>query len=151
MSILLRTFPKSSPKEVPEFVDDEQEDDEEYEDDWEDETDDWEGEEEYESLRKTLFELHDTSMTAEWLEPEPSIKEALMKEFAQEKKGSFRIWLNSLFVMPEIVWYKRPAVQVAFAGVCALIAVVFILKMENKRPDSASTKGANNSISIGRN
>jgi hypothetical protein len=106
-----------------------------------------EGEEEYESLRKTLFELHDTSMTAEWLEPEPSIKEALMKEFAQEKKGSFRIWLNSLFVIPEIVWYRRPAIQVTFAGVCALIAVVFILKMENKRPDIASTKGANNSIS----
>ncbi len=96
-----------------------------------------EGEEEYESLRKTLFELHDAALASDWLEPDPAIKAALMQEFAQEKKGGFRIWLNSLFVMPDVVWYRRPALQVAFASVLVLIVVVFFFNTKNDQSATA--------------
>lgn len=106
-----------------------------------------EGEDEYESLRKTLFELHDAALASDWLEPDPSIKMALMQEFAQEKKGGFRIWLNSLFAMPEVVWYRRPALQVAFASVIVLVAVVFFFNIKNDQWAAAENVPIKNSES----
>ncbi len=84
-------------------------------------------EEEYNSLRSMLFTLHDASLQDEWLEPDPSIKKALLKEFASEKKGGFMVWLNGIFVMPEITWYRRPAFQVAFATAIILIASIWFV------------------------
>ncbi len=79
-----------------------------------------ESQDEYESLRKTLFEVHNASNDADWLEPDPSLKRNLMAEFAREKKGGFFIWLNTLFSMPtisDIPWFRRPAFQVAMVSV----------------------------------
>ena len=84
-------------------------------------------EEEYNCLRSMLFTLHDVSLQDEWLEPDPSIKKALLKEFAAEKKGGFMVWLNGIFAMPEITWYRRPAFQVAFATAIILIASIWFV------------------------
>jgi hypothetical protein len=84
------------------------------------------GQEEYESLRSTLFLMHDTANTDDWQEPDPVIKANLMREFAGEEKKGFFIWLNSLFAMPtmpEIVWYRRPAVRYAFVSLVLLFGV----------------------------
>lgn len=86
-------------------------------------------EEEYNSLRSMLFTLHDQSFQDEWLEPDPSIKKNLMKEFASEKKGGFLVWLNGIFAMPEITWYRRPAVQWSFAAVLILIGGIWFFKL----------------------
>lgn len=87
-----------------------------------------EGPEEYESMRKTLFELRNASKNGEWLDPDPSLKAELMKEFATENKSGFRVWLNSLFVMPEVIWYKQPAFRLAMATCVVVFGIVIVMR-----------------------
>lgn len=85
------------------------------------------GVEEYESMRRMLLELKNSEGTDEWLTPDPSIKKALMAEFARERKGRFSIWLNSLFAMPERPIYMQRGVQWSF-GVAVIAGAFFFLK-----------------------
>jgi hypothetical protein len=87
-----------------------------------------ESQDEYESLRKTLFEVHNSSNDSDWLEPDHSLKRDLMAEFAREKRGGFFIWLNTLFSMPtvsDIPWFRRPAFQVAMVSVLVFTGGLF--------------------------
>jgi hypothetical protein len=86
-----------------------------------------EGVEEYESMRRMLLELKNSEGTDEWLTPDPSIKKALMAEFARERKGRFGIWLNSLFAMPERPIYMQRGVQWSF-GVVLIAGAFFFFK-----------------------
>ena len=86
-----------------------------------------EGIEEYESMRRMLLELKNSEGTDEWLTPDPSIKKALMAEFARERKGRFSIWLNSLFAMPERPIYMQRGVQWSF-GVALIAGAFFFFK-----------------------
>lgn len=90
--------------------------------------------EEYDSLRKTLFELRDAANDGTWLEPDASLKKDLMAQFASEEKGGFRIWLNSLFTWPDVQWYRQPALRVAFAGACVVIGVLFFINYDKNEP-----------------
>lgn len=85
------------------------------------------GVEEYESMRRMLLELKNSEGTDEWLTPDPSIKKALMAEFARERKGRFSIWLNSLFAMPERPIYMQRGVQWSF-GVAVIAGAFFFVK-----------------------
>lgn len=119
-----------------------------------------EGIEEYESMRRMLLELKNSEGTDEWLTPDPSIKKALMAEFARERKGRFSIWLNSLFAMPERPIYMQRGVQWSF-GV-ALIAGAFFFfkpngnqivlaenqKTENQDGNSAKTDTTQNGTAL---
>jgi hypothetical protein len=69
--------------------------------------------EEYESMRQTLFELRDAASQGDWLQPDTSIKKALLAEFSSERKSAFRVWLNSLFAWPDVRWYRQPVLQLA--------------------------------------
>lgn len=88
-------------------------------------------EEEYESLRQTLFHMQDAPDYEEWLEPDPDIKKNLLAEFAGEEKFGFKIWLNNLFhgIIPD--WVKQPAFGVVFATACVAIVVMIFLKNRN--------------------
>ena len=85
-----------------------------------------EGPEEYDSLRQTLFLMHDAADQDEWMEPDPSIRKNLMAQFVSEEKKGFFVWLNSLFAapsLPDMPWYRKPAMRYAFASV-TLLAVI---------------------------
>jgi len=98
-----------------------------------------EGPGEYESMRKTLFEVRNASNQGEWLEPDPQIKAELMKKFAAEKKSRFRIWLNSLFVLPEIKWYRQPTFRLSMAAFVVVIGLLVVfLQSENAEQQVAS-------------
>jgi hypothetical protein len=100
-----------------------------------------EGEAEYESLRRTLFELHDVSKTDEWLEPDASLKRELMREFASERRRGFSIWLNNLFAAPEIPWFRQKGYALALGTLALLVGLTFLFLpktntqlAENKQP-----------------
>jgi len=98
-----------------------------------------EGPGEYESMRKTLFEVRNASNQGEWLEPDPQIKAELMKKFAAEKKSRFRIWLNSLFVLPEIKWYRQPTFRLSMAAFVVVIGLLVVFQQsENAEQQVAS-------------
>ena len=70
--------------------------------------------------------MHDAADQDEWLEPDPSIRKNLMAQFVREEKKGFFVWLNGLFsapFLPEMPWYRKPAMRYAFASV-TLLAVV---------------------------
>lgn len=98
--------------------------------------------EEYESLRKTLFDLRDASQQGEWLEPDASLKKDLMAQFVTEEKGGFRVWLNSLFVWPDVQWYRQPALRVAFAGACVIAVAVFFINYNDSTPQNTLAENA---------
>jgi len=88
-------------------------------------------EEEYENLRTTLLEIQSMHTDQEWFDPDPQLKEELMASFAAENRGGFRIWLNSLFVVPELPFYRRPAFQLAF-GIAILVGGFFFFQNQDK-------------------
>jgi hypothetical protein len=99
-----------------------------------------ENQDEYESLRKTLFEVHNSSNDADWLEPDHSLKRDLMAEFAREKRGGFFIWLNTLFSMPtvsDIPWFRRPAFQVAMVSVLVVTGGLFWYNKQDRAANMA--------------
>jgi hypothetical protein len=87
-----------------------------------------EGVEEYESMRKMLLELKNSSVQDDWLTPDASLKKALMAEFAKERKGRFSIWLNSLFAMPERPFYRQTGVQWSFGLVVIALGTFIFLQ-----------------------
>lgn len=95
------------------------------------------GPDEYESMRKTLFDVMDASHNGEWMEPDASLKQELLNEFNREKKSRFVVWLNSFFLFPEVRWYRQPVLQ--FAVVSVLVAgVTFFLLKGNEQKDLLS-------------
>jgi hypothetical protein len=88
---------------------------------------DIEGEEEYESLRSTLYTLHDIAFQDEMLEPDPAIKKALMREFEVSERRGFTVWLNSVFTAQEGSRFRQPAFRYGLAAACIVaIALVFV-------------------------
>lgn len=108
--------------------------------------------EEYESMRQTLFELRDAASQGDWLQPDASIKKALMVEFSSEQKGSFRVWLNSLFTWPDVRWYRQPVLQLAIVvvvittGLWLLVSnreqQIIIAEAETKSSEESTTTPA---------
>jgi hypothetical protein len=99
------------------------------------------GPDEYESMRKMWHELNQGASGEEWLEPDPAIRKNLMALFPSEKKGGFRVWLNTLFSSlnpPQITWYRRPAVQFAFG--LAVIAVAIWIAVPDNQPELAELR-----------
>lgn len=80
--------------------------------------------EEYESLRKTLFELRDASRNDEWIEPDAKLKRELMAEFSRERRGGFFVWLNALFALPSRPWYRQTGWQVSLASVALIVGLL---------------------------
>ena len=60
------------------------------------------GPEEYEQVRRTLLAVAAHMEKDVEIEPDPDIKQALMSKFANEDKGGFTYWLNSVqaFLLP---------------------------------------------------
>lgn len=94
-------------------------------------------EEEYEEVRRTLLAVaHHMDQEPE-LQPDPSIKQALLQEMAhsgaaKEERGDFTIWLNSLgafFFPPGRSFYAQPGLQLAFTLV--LVVGLFLLFRPN--------------------
>jgi hypothetical protein len=106
------------------------------------------GEEEYESLRKTLFELHDSLQRENWLEPDPSIKSALLAEFSSEKKAGFKVWLNHLFATINFDWFRRPAFAISFATACIAVAIFFIVTNKQEVQHAANNVPVETSASV---
>ena len=104
-----------------------------------------EGIEEYESMRRMLLELKNSEGTDEWLTPDPSIKKALMAEFARERKGRFGIWLNSLFAMPERPIYMQRGVQWSF-GVALIAGAFFFFKPNGNQTLLAENQKTENQV-----
>lgn len=106
-----------------------------------------EGVEEYESMRKMLLELKNSSIQDDWLTPDASLKKALMAEFAKERKGRFSIWLNSLFAMPERPFYRQTGVQWSFGLAVVAVGTFFFLQQspnvtelaENNNPSQSNS------------
>ena len=103
------------------------------------------GVEEYESMRRMLLELKNSEGTDEWLTPDPSIKKALMAEFARERKGRFSIWLNSLFAMPERPIYMQRGVQWSF-GVALIAGAFFFFKPNGNQTLLAENQKTENQV-----
>jgi hypothetical protein len=108
-----------------------------------------ENQDEYESLRKTLFEVHNSSNDSDWLEPDHSLKRDLMAEFSREKRGRFFVWLNALFSMPtvsDIPWFRRPAFQVAMVSVLLFTGGLFWYNAQKNETTMAEVKDNNHHI-----
>lgn len=96
--------------------------------------------EEYESLRKTLFEVRDASRNDEWIEPDARLKRDLMTEFSREKRGGFFVWLNTLFAAPSRPWYQQTGWQVSLASLALLVGLVVLWP----RPNTATLAALDN-------
>ncbi|MDZ4822152.1 MAG: hypothetical protein SH856_01710 [Flavobacteriales bacterium] len=99
-----------------------------------------EDEDEYESIRKTLFEVQLDSRNNKWLEPDASIRKNLMAQFSTEHKRGFFIWLNSLFAMPERSWGMRPAYVLVIASVVIVAGVLFFMNQSGNQSLIAENK-----------
>lgn len=99
-------------------------------------------EEEYESMRKMLRDILEQQDYSALPEPPASIKANLLAEFAQEKKGGFAIWLNSLFAMPEKPWYAQNGVKygLVLAGMFAGAFLLFNLPNNTDQIAQLETK-----------
>ncbi|MFN8700443.1 MAG: hypothetical protein ACK500_00400 [Flavobacteriales bacterium] len=99
------------------------------------------GPEEYESMRKMWHELNQGASGEDWLEPDPAIRQNLMALFPSANRGGFRVWLNTLFSSfnpPQIIWYRRPAVQ--FVVGLAVIAVAVWIAVPDRMPELAELR-----------
>ncbi|MBL7942121.1 MAG: hypothetical protein JNM00_05115, partial [Flavobacteriales bacterium] len=81
--------------------------------------------EEYESIRRTLFEIQAAQQNDQWLEPDASIRHNLMAEFEVERRNGFTVWLNSLFAMPLENWSAGRKLAFAVASVVLVSAILF--------------------------
>jgi hypothetical protein len=103
------------------------------------------GREEYESLRRTLLELHKTGSHDEWLEPDPHLKRTLMAEFQRERRSGFTVWLNALFSAPAGPWLRRPAFQLAL-GTALIVGVAIMLWPDKKKPEFTELRKEENPL-----
>jgi hypothetical protein len=81
--------------------------------------------EEYESIRRTLFEIQAAQQNDQWLEPDASIRENLMAQFETERRNGFTVWLNSLFVMPLENWSSGRKLAFTIASVVVVSGILF--------------------------
>jgi hypothetical protein len=74
-----------------------------------------ENRDEYESIRRTLFEIQATRDDEKWLDPDPSIRRNLMAAFRDRPAVSLTVWLNALFAPAPSRWghFGRPALALA--------------------------------------
>jgi hypothetical protein len=104
--------------------------------------------EEYESMRQTLFELRDAASQGDWLQPDASIKKALLAEFSSEQKGLFRVWLNSLFTWPDVRWYRQPVLQLAMVVLVITTGVWLLMSSGEQQQLIAEVKTKSSEESI---
>lgn len=109
-----------------------------------------EGEDEYESLRSTLFMMHDLASNDEWIEPDASLKKELMREFAREEKKGFVIWLNSLFAFTQEgpLWRQRTAMRYALGGALVLAGIGFFVVRSQRQREIAAVPAKEVTITL---
>ena len=97
--------------------------------------------EEYMKMRSLMLDL-DEQQWDSTPDPNPRIKEFLVRKHKEERKGSMKIWLNGLFgfATPETSWYQKPAFQLALASGLILITVVGLLQINTERNTLAMNK-----------
>lgn len=76
------------------------------------------GPEDYESMRRTLFAVREEISKGSSIKPDPAVRSRLLENFTTEEKGGWKVWLNSLFVLPE---RRQWAIPVAIAAVSLLV------------------------------
>ena len=88
-------------------------------------------EKEFNQLKKLMTSLIEDKKTEEIIEPDPSIKIALMKEFNNKSKIN-KIWYNTLLIQlfpKEKRFYQMPGIQIA--GVAASLLLVLNVFLTN--------------------
>ena len=99
---------------------------------------------EYATMRKTLLTVVAASNDHDRIVPDPAVKDSLLAEFGSQKKGGITVWLNSIFVWlapPKIEWYRKPAFQMAFAGIALIIGIFVFTPSEEIRFADAAKPG----------
>lgn len=100
-------------------------------------------EKEFNQLKKLMTSLIEDKKTEEIIEPDPSIKIALMKEFNNKSKIN-KIWYNTLLIQlfpKEKRFYQMPGIQIA--GVAASLLLVLNVFLTND-PTSKENQVAKN-------
>ena len=100
-------------------------------------------EKEFNQLKKLMTSLIEDKKTEEIIEPDPSIKIALMKEFNNKSKIN-KIWYNTLLIQlfpKEKRFYQMPGIQIA--GVAASLLLVLNVFLTND-PSSKENQVAKN-------
>ena len=100
-------------------------------------------EKEFNQLKKLMTSLIEDKKTEEIIEPDPSIKIALMKEFNNKSKIN-KIWYNTLLIQlfpKEKRLYQMPGIQIA--GVAASLLLVLNVFLTND-PTSKENQVAKN-------
>lgn len=100
-------------------------------------------EKEFNQLKKLMTSLIEDKKTEEIIEPNPSIKIALMKEFNKKSKIN-KIWYNTLLIQlfpKEKRFYQMPGIQIA--GVAASLLLVLNVFLTND-PTSKENQVAKN-------
>lgn len=93
-----------------------------------------ENEEEYNSMRNTLFEIKEISSASDLLRPDAGLKKELLRAFQGERKSPFIIWLNALFAAPDRSFFGQRGVQLSFSlAVIAIIGVFLFTSQPNKK------------------
>jgi len=88
----------------------------------------------YMKMRSLMLDLENQ----EWEstpDPNPRVKEFLIRKHRSQRKGAMKIWLNGLFgfTSPEVSWYKRPAMQLVMASGLILITVVTLVQINSNQ------------------
>jgi len=95
-----------------------------------------EGEEEYESMRRLLSELH-AAPPAEWVEPDAAIRKNLMRSFPRKRRTGLFHWLSGITLTTrkeeQVQWYRRPALRYAMAVLAAAVLVVVFYPDSDQR------------------
>ena len=100
-------------------------------------------EKEFNQLKKLMTSLIEDKKTEEIIEPDPSIKIALMKEFNNKSKIN-KIWYNTLLIQlfpKDKRFYQMPGIQIA--GVAASLLLVLNVFLTND-PSSKENQVAKN-------
>lgn len=92
-----------------------------------------ENEEEYESMRRVLFEIKEIKSKDGLLKPDAGLKKELLKAFNAEKKSRFAIWLNSLFTAPDRSFFGQRGVQLGFSF-AIVAAAIFLYNLKDEKP-----------------
>jgi len=98
-------------------------------------------EEEYNAMRKALLNITTSNNEDIPLIPDSKIKDAVMEAFetSSQRKVTWIISLNQLFA--NFDFYRKPAVQIAFASIILLFITYFIfIKPDNYQENSIAEK-----------
>jgi len=82
---------------------------------------------EYAKLRNLLLNIEDQAWD-ETPDPNPRVKEFLVRKHASTKKKTMKVWLNGFFGFgaSNVSWYQKPAFQVGLASCIVLFTVISI-------------------------